>query len=135
MSYIGMYLNHCNVFPYGWDYTRLVVVSGDGPNICGHALINVASFYFHIAGAFNRPCYMTESGYRQYLEAGGKTELFRRVIHLPNPEGAQRKLEALSVEPWLWLGIPNNCVSYVEEILQAGGANEALLSNCPVRWR
>jgi hypothetical protein len=78
---------------------------------------------------------MSEIGYRGYLAEAAKQELFRREVHLPDPEGAQRKLEELSARRWLWLGIPNNCVSYVEELFRAGGANEAILSNCPVRWR
>lgn len=135
MSYLGIHLNQCFAVPFDWRDTWLVVVSGDGPNFCGHALLRAGGYYFHIAGPFNRPYYMTEAGYRRYSSEGGKTELFRRHIHLPDPSGAQRKLEELSVKRWPWLVVPNNCVSYVEDILSAGGANDAILSNCPVRWR
>lgn len=135
MSYIGLHLDNCRVVPFNWHSTWLVVVSGDGPNICGHALLGAGGYYFHIAGPFNRPYFMAQDGYRRYLDEGRKAELFRRRIILLDPAGAQRKLEELSVSKWLWLGIPNNCVSYVEEVLKAGGANDALISNCPVRWR
>jgi hypothetical protein len=135
MSYIGMHLDSCNAIPFNWHDTSLVVVSGDGPNICGHALIRAGWYYFHIAGLAARPYYMQRSGYARYLAEGGKTELFERRVYLTDPEGAQRKLEELSARQWYWFGIPNNCVTYVEEIFFAGGANEALLSNCPVRWR
>ena len=55
--------------------------------------------------------------------------MFRRPVYLPDPEGAQRKLNELSVDPWYWFGIPNNCVSFVEELFLAGGADESILSN------
>jgi len=135
MSFIGHHLNACMANLFDWHHTNLVVVSGDGPDICGHALIQAGANYFHISGLVARPYMMQESGYRRYLSEGSKTELFRRPVHLPSPEGAQRKLEKLSAEAWHWYGIPNNCVTYVEEIFRAGGASESILSNCPVRWR
>lgn len=135
MSYLGTHLDFCRVVPFNWYDTGLIVVSGDGPNICGHALLKAGIFYFHIAGLIARPYYMDESGYRRYLAESSKIELFRRNVRLTNPEAAQRKLEELSIKQWHWFGIPNNCVSYVEEVFSAGGSSEALLSNCPVRWR
>jgi hypothetical protein len=134
MSYVGIHLDSCQAVPFNWADTWLVVVSGDGPNVCGHALLRAGVFYFHIAGPLNRPYFMTEQKYHQYSLEGRKRELFRRKIILPYPAGAQRKLEDLSINRWLWLGIPNNCVSYVEEILEAGGADDSIVSNCPVLW-
>jgi hypothetical protein len=78
---------------------------------------------------------MNENGYLRYKLECGKTELFRRKVTMPYPTGAQRKLEELSLKPWLWLVVPNNCVSYVEEIFHAGGASDSSLYNCPVGWR
>jgi hypothetical protein len=60
MSYIGVHLEVCGVIPFNWDHTSLVVVSGDGPNVCGHALIKVGFYYFHIAGLASRPYFMPE---------------------------------------------------------------------------
>lgn len=124
MSYVGIHLDSCQAVPFNWADASLVVVSGDGPNVCGHALLRAGVFYFHIAGPLNRPYFMTEQNYHQYSLEGRKRELFRRKIVLPNPAGVQLKLEGLSINRWLWLDIPNNCVSYVEEILEAGGTNE-----------
>lgn len=135
MSYLGLHINACRVIPFNWHNTSLVVVSGDGPNLCGHALVRAGYHYFHIAGLAARPYYMDKPGYSRYLGEAGKTELFSRRVYLPDPQGAQRKLEELSVKLWHWFGIPNNCVSYVEDLFLAGGANESILSNCPVRWR
>lgn len=135
MSFIGRHLNYCYAIPFNWYDTSLVVVSGDGPNFCGHALVRAGRYYFHIAGLAARPYYMDRVDFQRYLAESGKTELFTRRVYLPNPDGAQRKLEELSVKPWHWFGIPNNCVSYVEELFLSGGANDSILSNCPVRWR
>ena len=121
--------------PFSWERTHLVVVSGSGPNVCGHAVLNAGAYYFHVDGLNGRPWYMPESGYLTYLKENQKKELFRRKVPLPNPIGAQQKLEELSARNWRWLGIPNNCVAYLEEIFKAGGSNESLTSNCPVRWK
>lgn len=135
MSFIGRHLDACYAVPFSWYDTSLIVVSGDGPNMCGHALIRAGRYYFHIAGLAARPYYMGLEDYKRYLAEAGKTELFSRKVYLPNPDGAQKKLEELSVRLWHWFGIPNNCVTYVEELFLAGGAHESILSNCPVRWR
>lgn len=135
MSYVGEKLEHCRVVPFNWNDTWLVVVNGDGINICGHALFKAGSYYFHILGQSERPWYMNEEGYRRYKTECGKNELFRRKVVMPDPVGAQRKLEELSLKPWIWLVVPNNCVSYVEEIFRAGGARVSSFSNCPVGWR
>jgi uncharacterized protein YfaP (DUF2135 family) len=134
MSFVGQHLYSCRAVLFNWHDAWLVVVSGEGPNVCGHALLKAGLYYFHVDG-WNRPYYMTESEYRRYMNEAGKHELFKRSIHLVNPEGAQRKLEELSAKVWYWLGVPNNCVSYVEDILTAGGANDSILSNCPRAWQ
>jgi hypothetical protein len=135
MSYVGRHLFSCNAIPFDWRHTWLIVVSGDGPNFCGHALLKAGFYYFHVDGWANRPYYLTEAEYRRYLTEGGKTELFKRSIYIPFPEQAQRKLEELSAKPWHWRIIPNNCASYVEDIFAAGGADDSILMNCPAFWR
>lgn len=135
MVYLGEKLESCRVVPFNWSDTWLVVVSGDGINVCGHALMKAGSYYFHILGWVERPWYMNDEGYDRYKREGAKRELFRRKVTMPNPQGAQRKLEELSLKPWVWLGVPNNCVSYVEEIFKAGGINDFSFINCPIGWR
>jgi hypothetical protein len=135
MNYVGRHLSSCNAVPFSWHSTWLVVVSGDGPNVCGRALLKAGFFYFHIDGWANRPYYLTEDDFQRYMMEAGKSELFRRQVHIRDPEGAQRKLEALSAKRWHWGAVPNNCVSYVEEILDAGGSNDWSLMNCPLLWR
>jgi hypothetical protein len=121
--------------PFNWRSAHLVVVSGTGVNFCGHAIINAGLYYFHIDGINDYPWYMSETGYKRYLKENDKKELARRFVPLSNPEGAQRKVEELSANRWRWLILPNNCVSYVEEVFKAGGSRINNLLNCPVtKW-
>jgi hypothetical protein len=134
MAYLGTHLYSCHAIPFDWNDTWVVVVSGDGPNYCGHSLLKVGYNYFHI-DKWNRPYHLTESGYKRYVQEGGKSEIFRRKVHIPDPESAQRGIEALSVKIWYWLLVPNNCVSFVEAVLSAGGVNEVSVTNCPRLWK
>ena len=131
MPYNGEHLQFCRAVPFDWKLANLVVVSGWGPNLCGHAVINAGLFYFHIDGPNDYPWYMDEAGYRRYLRENEKRELRRYRVALPNPEGAQRKMEELSARRWKWMVLPNNCATYVEEIFQAGGSNFSSRLNCP----
>lgn len=115
-----------------FKHTCAVIVSGDGPNLCGHALLHVGnSWYFHVAGRNSLPKFMHESGYQRYLKENGKREIRRWIVKLPNPQGAHLKLHELLKKNWLWLAVPNNCASFVEEVVQAGGSNAGMYFNCP----
>jgi hypothetical protein len=115
---------------------NLVVVSGTGPNLCGHAVVNAGNYYFHIDGLNDFPWYMNEPGYRRYLKENEKKEIHRQRVPLSRPDAAQRKLEELSAQRWRWLVLPHNCASYVEEIFRSGGSTVSNLANCPVtRWQ
>ncbi|WP_137940341.1 hypothetical protein [Chitinivorax sp. B] len=135
MAYLGERMYSCFSTLFNWTQTHIVVVSGSGPNACGHTILNAGQFYFHIDGFREYPWYFSESGYRRYLKENGKKELFRRRVRVTNPSRAQEKLEELSADKWTWGGAVHNCVTYVEEILKAGGSDESLFSNCPVRWK
>ena len=67
----------------------------------------------------------------RYLRESGKKEWKRVAVPLPKPQEAAARLERLLAEPWLWLGVPNNCVAFVEEVLAAGGGTWSSASNCP----
>ena len=131
MAFVGSEMSSCFSVPF--TSAACVVVSGDGINVCGHALLYADGYYFHVAGVYDRPRYMTEDGYRQYLTEAGKTELGRYRRFLSLPAAAYTKLTRLMSDRWLWGVLPNNCIVFVEEVLQAGGAtNFGLYSNCPV---
>lgn len=74
---------------------------------------------------------MNEAGYRRYLKEGGKREIRRWLVAISDPLGAHRKLEELLAKRWQWLLLPNNCVSFVEEIVFAGGSKAHMHYNCP----
>lgn len=122
----------CPLKTADFKHTCAVIVSGDGINLCGHALLHVGdSWYFHVAGKNDLPKFMQESGYKRYLKENGKREIRRWIIKLTKPEGAHKKLEELLAKKWRWLVLPNNCASFVEEIVQAGGSTAGQIFNCP----
>ncbi len=135
MAYTGEILDACGLIGIDCTQIAVVAVSGDGPNLCGHLLLHTGpargGYYFHVAEFRGRPRYLSESGYQRYLREAGKTELRRRYLSLPNPQGAFLYLEGLMANTWTWLVVPNNCVAFVEEVIQAGGGTWGSYSNCP----
>jgi hypothetical protein len=131
--YVGDRMRQCPIKPFDFQRARAVIVSGDGINFCGHALLCTGGgWYFHVAGRHNVPKFMREDGYMRYLREHGKHEIRRWVVKIPNPAGAHSKLEELLTQPWRWAILPNNCVSFVEEVVKAGGSNAGMYFNCPV---
>ena len=90
MAYTGEVLDSCGTTAVDFRDTYIVAVSGSAPNVCGHLLLYVndrGGYYYHVAEIHGRPRYMTEDGYRRYLRDEGKTELKRRKVALPDPDG------------------------------------------------
>lgn len=138
MAYEGEYMWSCPAQRFPWQSTAAVIVSGARWNPCGHALLNVggiSGFYFHIAGDGRDHPYMMRGSepYQRYLRENGKRELRRQTVAISNPDGAQAKLEQLTARNWTWMLLPNNCATFVEEVIQAGGSKMGLYSNCPAR--
>jgi hypothetical protein len=134
MAYEGEIMNSCPKIPFHFANTFAVVVSGDGPNFCGHLLLNiggVGGYYLHVAGVRTYPRIMNQSGYFQYLKENNKKELKRFRVEISKPMSAMLKLEQLLSAKWQWGVLPHNCASFVEEIVEAGGSTAGLYSNCP----
>jgi hypothetical protein len=136
VAYHGELLDQCALLHLDLSTVKAVAVSGDGPNLCGHLLLAVGPFdkttYFHIAEPYGRPRYMSADGYKRYLKESQKAELNTIYLSLPNPAGAQSYLCGMMAKKWLWGFVPNNCVAFVEEAVQAGGVEWSSWSNCPV---
>lgn len=130
--YEGDIMVQCLLKPFDFQNTRAVVVSGYGINFCGHTLLYTGGgWYFHVAAVHGVPRFMREDGYQRYLKENGKHEIRRWAVKIPNPAGAYRKLEELLAKQWLWLLLPHNCASFVEEVVQAGGSKAGMYFNCP----
>jgi hypothetical protein len=124
MAYEGELLNFCPREMFDFSRASAVVVSGDGPNIWGHMLLNTGGaggMYFQIAGVITRPRYMDESGYQRYLKESGKKELRRIPVFIRSPMDSQLKLEQILNESWTWGVVVHNCETLVEDIIVAGG--------------
>ncbi len=139
MGYQGDVLNYS---PGNLDFSVVyaVVVSGDFPNPCGHALLFVHTtnatssddgFYFQVAQAHGLPRYMNTEGYSRYLRENDKKELTRYAVPITNPTASFQKLISLMGKKWVWGVLPNNCAAFVEDVVKAGGASAGLYSNCP----
>lgn len=132
MAYTGDHITFCQKFRF--DQAHAVIVSGSALNPCGHMLLNTGGdqgWYFHVAEVRGRPRFMTEQGYRRYLRENEKREIGRSFIQVPRPEACNAKLEELLLNQWTWFVLPHNCVNFVEVVLQAGGVQGGLYSNCP----
>jgi len=134
--YVGELMYQCLVQPFDFQNAYAVVVSGASWNPCGHMLLNTGGrggWYFHVAERKGQPRFMREAGYHRYLKEHGKRELRRTHVLIPNPDGAHGKLEQLLAAQWSWFVLPNNCASFVEDVVRAGGSTAGLYSNCPSR--
>lgn len=130
--YAGDVMVLCPVNPPEFKHTCAVIVSGDGINICGHTLLHTGGgWYFHVAGKNDLPKFMRENGFKRYLKENKKHEIRRWLVPISDPAGAHRKLQELLAKQWRWLVLPNNCVSFVEEVVRAGGSNVGMYLNCP----
>jgi hypothetical protein len=137
MSYSGEIMDQCGVIEIDCSSVAVVAVRGDGPDGCSHLLIHTGpargGYYFYVTELHGYPRYMNEIGYRRYLRETGKTEIRRRNLTLPDPQGASRYLEKLMASKWTWLVAPDDCVAFVEEVIRAGGGTWGFYSNCPDR--
>jgi len=132
MAYEGDDLNACGVLNIDLSKIAVVAVTGSGPNICGHLILGTGGdLYFHVAGWNTYPKYMTASNLTRYLKENGKTEIRRRHMTLPDPNGALSYLEGLLSKTWQWGILPHNCVAFVEDVIAAGGGSWSSASNCP----
>jgi hypothetical protein len=132
MAYDGDMLKNISAHPCMFDETFAVVVTG--VTQCGHMLLNLMGkqgWYFHVARVYDYPRIMGFAGYKKYLKENSKKEVNRRKIKVPKPEGSIKRLEELMGKKWLWGVLPHNCASFVETIVQAGGSDFGLISNCP----
>lgn len=137
MPFVGNQLSFCHLSFFSNHDFHLVIVSGTTGNLCGHALLNIGGkkgYYVHVDGARAYPKYMTHFDYNRYLLENGKTELWRQRLTVTKPTEALLKIEKLLSEKWFWGGLIHNCASFVEEIVNAGGANLNIKSNCPTNF-
>lgn len=135
-AYSGDIMDQCLIKPFDFKNAYAVVVSGASWNPCGHMLLNTGGrggWYFHVAERKGNPRFMRESTFFRYLQEHSKKEIRRRRLTIPNPDAAHKKLEELLAKQWTWFVLPNNCASFVEDVVKAGGGSAGLYFNCPTQ--
>jgi hypothetical protein len=112
----------------------ITFVIGGNLNPFGHALFRMGrrTGYTHVDELCAYPKFIPWFSFDTYLRDNGKRILRELTIFLPHPSAALRKLRQLNGKKWPWLAIPHNCVTYCEEILQAGGSKWESVSNLPL---
>lgn len=117
----GHFANQCFNFAGNNVKFEVVIVTGSGLNICGHALLCVNRFfYLHTVHIMAPPRFMNQSGYELYLRSNKKKELGRIQISVSEPKKVLEKLNLVTSEKWLWLAIWHNCYSFVEYVVEPG---------------
>lgn len=137
MAYIGERMTVCDPKILAFSDANAVLVSGDGINVCGHAILQTigspARHYFQVtAGIYDYPTYMDEAGFERYMKENGKKLWMIAPGNLKDALPAQLLLSKLMAEKWVWGVLPHNCVTFVEKIIQAGGGEFGLNLNCAV---
>lgn len=120
--------------PMDMQSVEIVLVTGAGPNLCGHILLMVkGGHYFHFDGPsmLNYPRYLTDAEFRNYLTQSKKKELLRKALHLPCPERARDHLLHLMQNRWPTMLISHNCASFAAEIIFSGGNFWSVPQHCP----
>lgn len=158
MAYEGDELPNGSPILSGLKLTGIecVFVSGDGVNVYGHAIahcIGGSDAYFHVVGdadspgwkyAVNpgwglgsrltgKPRYMDGAGFKRYLSETGKSEWGRVDGKITSAGGATAYLQKRCLSTWFWGAVAHNCVSFVREVIAAGGGSLAGDSNFP--WK
>jgi|GEM_PF-739302 hypothetical protein len=125
-----------------------VLVSGDSPNVYGHALVHCTGgtdAYFHVIGdpdsanwkyivgglawglgsrITGKPRYMDGAGYSRYLSETGKTEWGRIAANLTNAGGASSFLKKRCLETWFWGAVAHNCMTFVRKVITEGSGTQ-----------
>jgi hypothetical protein len=132
MAYEGELLDRCPRKMFDFSRTYAVVVTGDDfiphldftRNKMGHMLLNTGGpggYYFQTAGLYTLPRVMNESQFQRYMREHKKEIVTVIRVYIPHPEKSQRRLEQLLAAKWFWKVVVDNCESFVEEIVLAGG--------------
>ena len=133
LGYAGIFFNDFSSLRI--NEVEVVVVSGDGPKICGHMLLFAKPFYFHVAAIRDYLYYFRSNEFQRYIAENNKVELFRLKRSLHKTELAKNKLKTLLHKKWIWGVIPNNCADFVEDVVGAGEGDLNLISNCPTKLK
>lgn len=126
-----------------FDFTKevkIVTVTSDTEwNPCGHTMLFVNGYYFHIAQFSGLPYWFPKSDLNKVLKRKDGNG-FNRIIHveevhnIPNPEGSKAFLIEQMKSVWNFMLVINNCVTFIKRVLGEGGLKVDGLFNCPLHF-
>lgn len=102
----------------------IYLVGVSGKTVFGHGLLCVRDYYFHVDEAWGiYPKWMQHQDYQRYLLENKKEEWFRLWIpDITKPQAALHELKKRLKKIYVWTPIANNCVSFAEYVIEAGGS-------------
>ncbi len=106
----------------------IVYITAPNPNPYGHVLLGLGDKgYIHINALYDRPQYIPVEAFNDYLNEQGRVVLGVQQVYVPDMKKAREKLSELCHQSWLWRLYWNNCVSFADTVLHAGGVGYAEL--------
>lgn len=116
------------------DRCFVVGVSGIPINPCGHVLLEVGGFYFHVSRLGSRnPQWMDFAGLKRYFRENDKALLYREPVDdVVTPAKSLAHLGTLLRKRWTFGGVYNNCVTFAEDVVRAGYSQWDLEPHTPV---
>lgn len=106
----------------------IVYITAPNPNPYGHVLLGLGDKgYIHINALYDKPQYIPVEAFNDYLNEQGRVVLGVQQVYVPDIEKAREKLRELCNQSWLWRLYWNNCVSFADTVLHAGGVGYAEL--------
>lgn len=136
MAYEGQSGQHfINFNALSFTTVKVIIVSGNSINPCGHSILQIDDFYFHIIGLFSYPKFLTKKQFSRYIKENNKTIIFTTRRFTQNKKAAMAMLKSLLAKRWMYALVTYNCLTFVEDIVFAGGDNINMVINCPTLLR
>jgi hypothetical protein len=136
MAYHGDILkNLTDKKPFDFRFTNpgITFVQGGNLNPFGHALWRFGDDlgYIHVDEPLDYPKVIPAARFHEYLSDNGKFVLRTVDLKLPFANQSLLKIEELRVKQWIWGAIPHNCVTFCEQVAEAGGCDWSSITNLP----
>ncbi len=136
MAYQGESGQHfINFNALSFTTVEVIVTSSSFPNPCGHSILRIDDYYFHILVNKEYPRFMNQVQFTQYIEENDKTIIFNTRRFIQNKKEAMENLRFLLKKRWDYNFLTYNCLTFIEDIITTGADNIDMVFNCPTLLR